>query len=226
MTETSLHASLKSWYSQPGDQIETLVDGFIIDIRRGDLLIEVQTRSFSSLRPKLEYLLSSYRLHVVHPIAVEKWIVKKYRDKNTQPSRRKSPQRGRLEHMFKELIYISHLLPNPNLSVEIILTREEVVWVDDGTGSWRRKGWRIADRSLIDILERQVLFGLEDYRSLLPSNLPQPFTTTDLAERANIPRPLAQMMTYCMRKSGIIELNGKRKQAYCYAIPQSGRGIL
>ena len=32
LNEKPLHASLKKLYTQPGDQIETVVDGFVIDI--------------------------------------------------------------------------------------------------------------------------------------------------------------------------------------------------
>ncbi len=48
LNEKSLHAALKAWCLQPGDQTEVPVDGYIIDIVRGDLLIEVQTRNFST----------------------------------------------------------------------------------------------------------------------------------------------------------------------------------
>ncbi len=46
--EKSIHSSLKKWYSKPGDKFEVPFDGFIIDIVRGKLLIEIQTGNFSS----------------------------------------------------------------------------------------------------------------------------------------------------------------------------------
>src|SRR5512139_2470805 len=98
MAESSLHAAIKSWLAMPGDEIETLVDGYIIDIRRGDLLIEIQTRSFSSLRPKLEQLIPIYPVHIVHPIAVDRWIVREAEGREIK--RRKSPRHGRAEHLF------------------------------------------------------------------------------------------------------------------------------
>jgi hypothetical protein len=36
-------ASLKKWYAQPGDRFEVPVDGFVIDIVRDDLLLDIQT---------------------------------------------------------------------------------------------------------------------------------------------------------------------------------------
>ena len=56
MQERSLHAALKSWYAAPGDRLEQLVDGFIVDICRGDLLIEIQTRNLASIKRKLAAL--------------------------------------------------------------------------------------------------------------------------------------------------------------------------
>ena len=45
LNEKPLHASLKAWYAQPGDRFEVNVDGSVIDIVRGELLVEIQTRS-------------------------------------------------------------------------------------------------------------------------------------------------------------------------------------
>jgi len=32
---------LKQWYARPGDQLEVELDGFIVDIVRGEQLIEI-----------------------------------------------------------------------------------------------------------------------------------------------------------------------------------------
>jgi hypothetical protein len=218
MPETSLHAALKSWYAQPGDSIETLVDGYIIDIRRGDTLIEIQTRSFSSLRPKLEMLLAHYPVHLIHPIAVEKWIIHSANGRATQ--RRKSPKHGRSEHVFNELVYIPHLLNNSNFSLQILFTEEEEIWVNDGGGSWRRKGWRIADRRLISVVSSLEFFKIDEYRSFLPASLPEAFTTSDLARQARLPRRLAQKMAYTLRSSEIIKVTGRLNHAYAYRLNQ------
>jgi hypothetical protein len=67
LRETGLHADLKRWYAQPGDEFEIALDGFVIDIRRGQHLIEIQTRSFSSMRRKLLALAERHPVRVVHP---------------------------------------------------------------------------------------------------------------------------------------------------------------
>jgi hypothetical protein len=57
MNEFSLHSEIKKWYSLPEDQFEVRLGNYIVDILRGDLIIEVQTKNFSAIRGKLETLI-------------------------------------------------------------------------------------------------------------------------------------------------------------------------
>jgi hypothetical protein len=215
LAETSLHSELKRRLAQTGDMLEVPYDGFVIDIVRGDLLIEIQTRSFSSLRGKLVRLLKQNRVHLIHPVPLQKYIIRAGSDPGSQKKRR-SPKRGRLEHLFNEMVYIPDLISHPNFSLEILLTTEEEYWENTGTGSWRRKGWQITDRRLLLIQESKVFASKEDYLALLPPGLPQPFTTLDLAAQAGIPRRLAQKMAYCLKVNQIIRLDGKQGRANKY----------
>lgn len=213
--ETSLHADLKAWYAQEGDRIEAVVDGYIVDVVRGDLLIEVQTRGFSALTAKLTTLLESHPVRLVHPIARERWIVRV--DAHGEVvGRRKSPKRGRVEQVFAELVRFPALIHHPRFALEVLLTREEEVRCDDGRGSWRRKGWSIADRRLLGVDARIRLDSADDLRALLPADLPRPFTTQDLAEGLGAPRRLAQQMAYCLREMGVIEAVGRRGRSLLY----------
>jgi hypothetical protein len=213
--ETSLHAALKAWYAHEGDRIEASVDGYIIDVVRGDLLIEIQTRGFAALTDKLTALLEEHPVRLVHPIARERWIVRLNAD-GAALGRRKSPKRGRVEHLFAELVRFPALIRHPGFTLEVLLTREEEMRCDDGRGSWRRKGWSIVDRRLIAVDERIRLESAGDLRALLPAGLPQPFTTLDLAEGLGVPRRLAQQMTYCLRAMGAIEAVGRKGRTRFY----------
>ena len=44
LNEKPLHAALKAWYAQPGDRFEVPLHGFVIDIVRDDVLLEVTVR--------------------------------------------------------------------------------------------------------------------------------------------------------------------------------------
>ena len=215
LAEKSLHASLKSWYAEPGDQIEVKVDGYIIDIKRGDSLIEIQTRNFSAIKQKLVKLCQDHQIHLVHPIAQEKWIIRV--DKaGKQIRKRKSPKRGRVEHIFQELIRIPSLLLNHNFSLEVILTQAEEIWQNDGKGSWRRKGWSIQDQKLLSVLSSEKFNSATDFLGLLPDDLPEEFTNQELTKILKLPRSLAGKMTYTLRKMGLIHIAGKQRNAYIF----------
>src|SRR5512144_110778 len=94
LNEKSLHASLKQWYASPGDQLEVRVDGYIIDLVRGDLLVEIQTGGFSPLKRKLARLVQSHPVRLVYPIAQEKWITRLPLEEGGKSQQRKSPKRG------------------------------------------------------------------------------------------------------------------------------------
>lgn len=213
-SETSLHSSLKQWYAQPGDRFEVEVAGSIIDIVRDDLLIEIQTRNFSAIKAKLTRLTQTHPLRLVHPISRERWLVKHAEDGRT--SRRRSPHRGHVLHLFNEMIRIPHLINNPRFSLEILLIISEDVHVQDGRGSWRRQGWSIADRRLLSVQERHVFTGPNDYAALLPESLDAPFTTHDLAAAIAQPLKVAQKMAYCLRHAELLHITGKRGNALLY----------
>ena len=75
LNEKPLHAALKEWYARPGDQFEVSIDGYVVDIVRDALLIEIQTGNFSSIKRKVHALAALHPLRLVFPIAREKWIV-------------------------------------------------------------------------------------------------------------------------------------------------------
>jgi hypothetical protein len=195
--EGSLHLALKRWYAQPGDRFEVNVDGSVIDLVRDNLLVEIQTRNFSACKRKLEKLLDHHPIRLVHPIPAQRWLVKV--EGGRVLSRRKSPRKGQFFHVFNELVRIPKLLPHPNFSLEVLLVRDEEIQQHDGKGSWRRKGWSIIDRHLLDVTACYSLASLEDYAALLPNDLPEVFTTQILAEALGQPRALMQKMAYCLR---------------------------
>ena len=216
LNEKSLHASLKEWYAQPGDRFEVSVDGFVIDIVRDGLLLEIQTGNFSSIKSKLTTLLKSHPVRLIYPVAREKWIVKQPLDNNGEATRRKSPKKGRIEDLFGEMIRLPRLIKTPNFSLEVLLIKEDELRRYDGKRNWRRKGWGIEERRLLEVVNRKLLNGLSDWQELLP-DLGASFTTKDLSDAAGIKMQLAQKMAYCFRQAGLIELVGKSGRAYLYS---------
>ena len=185
---------------------------------RGDLVIEIQTRNFTAIRPKLNILLGNHPVLLVYPIAKVKWIVRQ--EDGEQVSRRRSPRRGRVEDLFYELIYIPNLLKHPNLTLEVVFIEAEEVRRNDGKGSWRRQGWSIADRRLVQVLGYELFRTPADFYKLLPEKLECPFTNHDLAKQTGLNQSLARRMIYCLQKMNLIEFIGKRGRARLFEIIQ------
>jgi len=213
--EKSLHAAIKHWYAQPGDRLETKVDDYIIDIVRDNLLIEIQTGNFTAFRAKITHLLHQFPVRIVHPIPFRKWIVR-VNSKDQIIQRRKSPKKGEITEIFDELVYIPELLMHPNLSIEVLLTEQEVILQDDHKGSWRRKYWSIKDHRLLNVLQARLFHDLGDYMALLPVDLDFPFTNQDLVHALGISYNRAQKITYTLRRAGALQKVGSKRKSYLY----------
>ena len=220
LNEKPLHKSLKQWYSQPGARLEVPLDGFVIDIVRDDLLIEIQTGSFASIKAKLMHLTRAHRVRLIYPIVQEKWIVRLTPGGRGDVIRRKSPRKGRAEDLFRELVSIPQLLSNPNFSLEILMIRQEETRRYVGKRQWRRRGWAIEGRRLLEVLDQRVFGASSDWLRFVPEGL-ESFTTSDLATATSTRGDLAQKMAYCLREGSVIELIGKRGRANLYRVPRA-----
>ncbi len=221
LRETELHAALKAWYTQPGDQLEAKVDGYVVDILRGEAVIEIQTHNFGALRRKLERLAASRPVRLVHPIALERWIVRLGPDGQTPAGRRKSPRRGCQADVFRELVRLPALMAHPNFSLEVVLTREEELRCRQTPvrrRRWRPKEWRVCGRRLLEVVDRLVLTGPADCLAFLPAGLAEPFTNQDLAGALAQPVYIVQKITYCLRQMGAVRVVGKRGRAIEYEV--------
>ena len=211
--EKSLHAAPKQWYARKGDQLEVRVDGFIVDIVRGDQLIEIQTRNLAAIRRKLCALLEQHPVRLVYPIAREKWIVRMTGSGKKIIGRRKSPKNGRLGDLFEELVSVPELINHANLTLEVALIQEEEIRRADGRGSWRRRGQSIHDHRLLQVLDTVTFEKKQDFLRFLPAGLEQPFSNRDIAECTGSLIHAVRQMTYCLKKMGAIEPVGKKGNA-------------
>lgn len=216
LNEGPLHASLKQSYVQPGDRVEVKTDGYVIDILRDDLIIEVQTANFSSIARKMRDLVERHRVRLVYPVPQAMWIVKVSKHGELE-SRRKSPKKAGFEEVFTELVSFPDLIAHPNFEIEVLLTHEEEVRRFDRRRRWRRKGWVTIERRLLDITDRLLIQTPADLMNLVPDDLPNPFLTSDLATSLKRTRFIAQKVAYCLRNCGSIQQVGKEGNAVVYS---------
>jgi len=210
--EGALHAALKQWLARPGDLYEQPVGRYVVDVVRGDLLIEIQTGGFSPLREKLPRLLEHHRVRLVAPVARTRTIVR-LDDSGKTLSRRRSPKTGRIEDIFARLVSIAALIGHAGFELEVVEINETERRSHEPGRARRRKGWVVAGRDLDDIVERNLIRGAADLAALLPHSLPTVFSTADIARRASLPRETAQQMAFCLCAAGAVAHVGKRGNA-------------
>lgn len=215
LSENSLHAAIKDYLFRPGDQLESPLNGFIIDLQRGNRLFEVQVKNFYQMKPKLTALLEEYFIQLVHPIPASKWIVR-YPTLNSPPTRRKSPKKGSIYQIFDQMVYLGDFMLHPHFSLAVLMIEQEDILLNDGKGSWRRKGWSLKDQRLIRVLDQIHFDGPTAYQNLLPAGLPSPFLVSDLVRNAHISPRLAQKTVYTLTKTGLLTRTGKRGNAFLY----------
>jgi len=213
LNEGSLHAVLKQRYSRPGDEFEVPLDRFVIDIKRGNQLIEIQTVSFGSMGKKLDHLLSEYQILLVHPIAVATYLDRP--GKNP----RKSPKRGSIFSLFEELVSVPTLIDHPNLTIEAVLVSVDKTQIVDPDARRGRGGYRTVNRSLREVHSTHRFDGATALLDLIPiQDLPPRFTTADLAAAAGVSRDVAQRIAYCFRPLGLFHQHERTKAGFVYSL--------
>ncbi|MFX1344423.1 MAG: hypothetical protein ACFFBC_08975 [Promethearchaeota archaeon] len=218
LKESSLHAALKKWYQEPGDKLEQPIDGYIIDVLRDNLLIEIQTSNFSSIKKKLEILTENYEVRLIYPIIRDKIIVKMDPIRNKVFSLRNSPKHGTYYDIFEVLISIPHLVSKINFTIEVVLIQIQEIHKINSLGSWSKRHSSIYDKKLVKVLEKKSFLSPFDFLMLKPTSLRTPYTNIELAFSLNKPLRLAQKMSYCLRKMEMVKIVGKKGKAFLFDI--------
>ena len=226
LREGPLHAALKELLARPGDRLEVQFERFVIDLVRADgELVEVQTGSFAALGRKLDALLDTHRIRIVHPIAAERRIIRVDAHGEVLSARR-SPRHTNALEIFDQLVAFPSLLTHPNLTLELLLLEEDHIRGPEPVRV-RRRTRDPGERRLRTVLDRVELRASEDLRRLVEPLPDGPFTTKELASAKHCRLVLAQRIVYCLKANGLLEPAGHRGRAPVYELTRSGpRGRL
>lgn len=189
------------------------MDGFVADVVAGDRIFEIHTGSFWSLKTKLPRLLDRHPVTLVHPVAKDRYLVRAAPGNPARTVRRMSPKHGTVFEVFSALSSIPHLLEHPNLTLEVVLTVEEEI---RSASNRRRRGWVCVDRRLVDVVRTYAIASMADLLALVDSDLPEEFTTSDIARAMSSRRRLGQQAAYCFRRAGVARAVGKRGNEVVY----------
>ena len=216
--ETSLHRELKFLFSGYEGLTEVEIGGYVADgINTQGEIIEIQIGSLGPIKNKIKKIAANNKIRIIHPVFITKYI-EVYNCEGKRQYRRKSPLRGSPHDIFNALIYAPDLPLITNLIIEPVMVSIVEIRIDDGKGSWRRKGKSIKDRNLLELHEKISLKRPKDYLQFLPFRRKESFSSSLLAERAGISKTLAQKTLYVLLKIGLVERTGKQKNAWIYQI--------
>ena len=245
--ESPLHAALKELYAaENGGKTEQIIEGSssIADVLLPDgSVIEIQTGSISALKEKISCLISkNRRVTIVRPVAIEKTIVTVDGDGNVL-SKKRSPKRETVYSVFRGMTKLAGMIPNDLLTIEILLTRiserrmvtDEPVQLENKSRRHLRK-WIPLGKELVSVEGKKTLRTEEDYLSLIPESVPEPFTAGEIAEavlefgtdpfsgetmtagaRKDAAKG-ARMVLWLLRKCGIAREAGKKGRSKSYEV--------
>ena len=228
--ETSLHQRMKRIYATDEGQLEQRVGRYVIDVIRGQELVEVQFSSLAAINRKVASLVKKHKVRVVKPLVMQKQLIRCASKGARVVSRRKSPKRGHPLDIFDELIYFTRVFPHRNLVLEVPLIHiEEWSYPTPKTKKRLRrppKKYTVEDQRLVEIVDTLEFRTAKDLVRLIPGKLPTPFDTADLARALDQPRWVAQKVAYCLRHMEAITETGKKGNAILYRLakrPRSSR---
>jgi hypothetical protein len=214
--EKTLHTVLKYYIEPDNTWHEVKVGPYVVDILGHDGIVEIQTRNFSNMRKKLEFLLEKYTVTVVYPAVRLKWLSWIYPVTGEITKKRKSPKTGTPAAVFAELGRIKPLLLNPNLRLRVILLDMEETRFLNGWSDDKKRGSRRCNRIPIGLADEITVDSPADYQKLMPEALPGPFTTKDFQKCARVSLHTAQTAVNVLLHVGAVMRTGKQGRLYTY----------
>ena len=213
--EKTVHSVLKNYFEPYADGHEQKIGGFVADIVGEDGIIEIQTRGFERLRDKLTAFLEAARVTVIYPIVQKRWLCWVDPETGEVEPKKKSPKKEIPFDVFPELYKIKKHMQHPNFTLRLAVLESTDYKYLDGYGEKKKiratRGERIPDALLDEITLRTPA----DYLALIPE-LPEVFTTKDLAKAVKRRVSAAQAAVNVLYTVGAIDRVGKEKNAYLY----------
>ncbi len=217
LQEKTIHAVLKNYYEPDDSKQEQKLAGFVADIFTGQEVIEIQTRGFYKLRRKLEAFLPLYPVTIVYPVTHLKWLRWVNEDTGEVSKPRKSPKVGTAFSIFPELYRIKMFLPNEHLKFHIVLLDVEEYRLLNGWSKDKKKGSTRNDGIPTELHEIVTLETISDFAQLLPPDLPDAFTSTDLKQKLCCNKAIAGVMLNILAHIGVIKKTGKKGNSIVYS---------
>lgn len=228
LSEKTVHAVLKYYYAPNTKYHEIKINSFVADICREGEIYEIQSKSFYTMKNKLECFLQDYDVTIVYPIPVTKYLKWIDPDTGEVTGNRKSNKKGHIFDIIPELYSVKQFLSHENLHFILCFIEMEEYKLLDGYSKDRKKGATKTDRIPTKILGEFYLNNPKDYLNFLPGyengkptkecNIPQRFTTKDIALLCNCHISYIQILCNLLTELNLIKKVGSSNRYYLYEI--------
>ena len=170
------------------------------------------------MRPKLERFLPLYPVTIVYPIPYCKHVFWIDEETGEISGGRKSPLKGSPYLAFKELYRIKAYLQDPNLTIRLTFLNMEEYKLLNGWSRDKKRGSSRYDRIPVSIEGEMEFTCAQDYVQLIPYDLPEPFTSAQLAKAVQIRKEQAGIVCNILHDLGVMKREGKKGNAYLYRV--------
>ncbi len=224
LSEKRLHAALKYYYAPDASCREVKLGRYVADVFDGERVVEIQTRQFRNLCPKLSKFLERYPVRVVHPVFRSRYLI--WTDPETGCSSKPHKCRtvGTPLEAFEELYAIRSFLTSERLSVELLLLDVDEYRLLDGRGADRKKGATKLEKIPRDVPDSVLLQTKDDYAALLPKALPERFTVPQFSRLTGLRGRASYSAVHVLEALGLLRQDGLdgRAAVYCRSDRSSG----
>ena len=216
--EKTLHKTLKYYFCPDGSLHEKQLFGKICDAYDGETVYEIQTGSFSHLKDKLAAFLPHYKVNVVYPLIVRRYVVWVDPQTGETTSRRLSGKRGTFTDLLPQLYAVREFLDDPSLTLTVAYVECEDVRLLDGYGADRKIRASKYDKVPAALTGITEFRGISDLKQMCPEipdgeyRAKQIYKILKIREGANAWRTL-KVLEYI----GVIKETGRDGKAALYS---------
>ena len=215
--EKGVHSTLKHYYEPDVSCHEIPIGGYVADIVGENGVIEIQSMGFYKLREKLTAFLEAARVTVVWPCVVSKRLISIDSETGEVKSVRRSPKKASQYGLLCELWGLGDLLLHPGLSVIIAMLEADEYRPAGQVRNRRRRGALNGVERIPTALVGEMFFDCpDDYRQLIPEELPERFTMAQFSAAAGFFSLQTSGAIKALLQLGVIAEDGKEGRSRAF----------
>ena len=228
LSEKTVHAVLKYYYVPNEAYHEIKVGNYVADALFDGEIYEIQSKSFFTMKNKLDLFLKDHDVTIIYPIPICKTI--SYIDPDTGEISKpvKSSKKGKLYDIVPEIYGIKDYLNNKKLHFILCFIEMDEYKILDGWSKDKKKGATKMDRTPRKIIGEFRIDKKRDFINLLPGYtngrrdkdcpIPAEFTTKDIAELTGVHVSYAQTLLNVLCSLGLTYKIGTKGRCNLYSM--------